>query len=288
MSQIVVAQRMWQRRDTAANWTTANPVLAAGEIGVELGGTPEDTQFKIGTGSHPWNALPYFAGGGDGGDGPVEMRATATHIQWREVGESTWHDLVPLSDLEGPPGDDGGPGPPALWIGDTAPVSTSLLWLDTSVDELKFHNGETWQTLVVGAKGDPGPPGASSGQFLFGAGDRIRPLPTGEKGLVAVTFSGTIEAMRLTIVTSDGEPGDIDVDIRRCSFADFGPGRPGPGDSIAGGSRPAVVAGLKAEDADLAGWDTSFADGDVFVPVVLGRSSNVTHFALALRTEKDT
>lgn len=64
MSQIVVAQRMWQRRDTAANWTAANPVLAAGEIGVELGATPEGTQFKIGDGVTPWNALPYFSGGG--------------------------------------------------------------------------------------------------------------------------------------------------------------------------------------------------------------------------------
>jgi hypothetical protein len=43
------------RRDTAANWTSVNPILAQGEIGVET-----DTQkFKIGTGSTYWNALVY-------------------------------------------------------------------------------------------------------------------------------------------------------------------------------------------------------------------------------------
>ena len=63
MTQVVVAQRMWQRRDTAAAWTSKNPVLAAGEIGVELGATPADTKFKIGDGATPWNDLSYFSGG---------------------------------------------------------------------------------------------------------------------------------------------------------------------------------------------------------------------------------
>ncbi len=73
MSQtIVVAQRMWQRRDTAANWTSKNPVLAAGEIGVELPeGESTRAQFKIGTGSLPWNDLPYAGGiGGNTDDLP--------------------------------------------------------------------------------------------------------------------------------------------------------------------------------------------------------------------------
>lgn len=67
MAQVVVAQRMWQRRDNAANWTSKNPVLAAGEIGVELGATPAATKIKIGDGTTPWAGLPYYAGGGGGG-----------------------------------------------------------------------------------------------------------------------------------------------------------------------------------------------------------------------------
>ena len=47
---------MQQRRGTASQWTTANPVLAAGEIGFET----DTNKFKIGDGSSAWTALPYF------------------------------------------------------------------------------------------------------------------------------------------------------------------------------------------------------------------------------------
>ena len=47
---------MQQRRGTAAQWTAANPVLAAGEIGFET----DTNQFKIGDGVNLWAALSYF------------------------------------------------------------------------------------------------------------------------------------------------------------------------------------------------------------------------------------
>jgi hypothetical protein len=43
------------RRDTSTNWTSNNPLLADGEMGIET-----DTQlFKIGTGLSVWTLLPY-------------------------------------------------------------------------------------------------------------------------------------------------------------------------------------------------------------------------------------
>lgn len=43
------------RRDTAANWTSANPTLAAGEVGLET-----DTRLmKAGNGSTAWTSLAY-------------------------------------------------------------------------------------------------------------------------------------------------------------------------------------------------------------------------------------
>jgi len=51
-----MATRMQQRRGTASQWTTANPVLAAGEIGFET----DTSKFKIGDGSSAWSTLPYF------------------------------------------------------------------------------------------------------------------------------------------------------------------------------------------------------------------------------------
>ena len=47
-----------QRRDTAANWTSQNPTLKAGEIGYET-----DTGYiKVGDGSTAWTALAYIHG----------------------------------------------------------------------------------------------------------------------------------------------------------------------------------------------------------------------------------
>lgn len=54
------------RRDLAANWTAANPTLAAGEIGVET----DTLKFKIGNGTTPWNSLAYQKGS-DGVDAPT-------------------------------------------------------------------------------------------------------------------------------------------------------------------------------------------------------------------------
>ena len=48
---------MQQRRGTAAQWTAANPVLAAGEIGFET----DTSRFKMGNGTSTWSVLTYFA-----------------------------------------------------------------------------------------------------------------------------------------------------------------------------------------------------------------------------------
>ena len=50
--------RMIQRRDTAANWSSANPVLEAGEFGYDT----TNKTIKIGDGSTRWNALTAITG----------------------------------------------------------------------------------------------------------------------------------------------------------------------------------------------------------------------------------
>ena len=52
------------RRDTAATWTEANPVLAQGEPGFEH----NTGRLKIGDGVTAWNSLAYSGGGSGGGD----------------------------------------------------------------------------------------------------------------------------------------------------------------------------------------------------------------------------
>jgi len=51
-----MATRMQQRRGTAADWQSANTLLAQGEIGYET----DTNKFKIGDGVTAWNSLGYF------------------------------------------------------------------------------------------------------------------------------------------------------------------------------------------------------------------------------------
>jgi hypothetical protein len=58
------------RRGANTEWASANPTLAAGELGLETG----TALFKIGNGTTPWNSLPYGgltgANGTNGAQGP--------------------------------------------------------------------------------------------------------------------------------------------------------------------------------------------------------------------------
>ena len=68
------------RNDTAANWTSANPTLAVGEMGIET----DTDKFKIGDGATAWTSLGYGglvgpagAAGADGADSTVPGPAGA-------------------------------------------------------------------------------------------------------------------------------------------------------------------------------------------------------------------
>jgi len=47
------------KRGLSVSWETQNPILAAGEAGVEI----DTGQLKVGDGSTPWNSLPYTGTG---------------------------------------------------------------------------------------------------------------------------------------------------------------------------------------------------------------------------------
>lgn len=55
--------RIQLRRDTATNWTSNNPTLAEGEIGIEL----DTSKLKVGNGTTAWNDLDYISGSGGSG-----------------------------------------------------------------------------------------------------------------------------------------------------------------------------------------------------------------------------
>lgn len=50
-----MATQIQLRNDTAANWTSSNPILATGEMGIET----DTAAYKIGDGSTAWASLAY-------------------------------------------------------------------------------------------------------------------------------------------------------------------------------------------------------------------------------------
>ena len=56
MTATTIRVQMAQRKDTAAGWTAANPILLLGELGYET----DTKKFKIGDGTTNWNSLTYL------------------------------------------------------------------------------------------------------------------------------------------------------------------------------------------------------------------------------------
>ena len=73
----MTATKIQVRRDSSTNWTTANPVLSAGELGLD----ETVMKFKMGDGSTAWNLLSYY------GDRTVQP-STPRHGQiWVDTNE---------------------------------------------------------------------------------------------------------------------------------------------------------------------------------------------------------
>lgn len=80
-----MAQQIIHRVDTAANWTSLNPVLALGELCYEVDSVT-GKRAKLGDGTSAWNDLEYTAAGAgadgdpgaDGEDGVTVVLITAT------------------------------------------------------------------------------------------------------------------------------------------------------------------------------------------------------------------
>jgi hypothetical protein len=68
------------RRDTAANWTSANPTLSGGEVGIET----DTLKMKLGNGSTAWNSLSYYAVPSidDVGDVTITSASSGQFLKW--------------------------------------------------------------------------------------------------------------------------------------------------------------------------------------------------------------
>ena len=74
------------RNDTASNWSTENPVLGKGELGIEI----DTAKFKIGDGATAWGSLDYAGTvvAGSATNGHITIDGTDTTVYTLPVGAS--------------------------------------------------------------------------------------------------------------------------------------------------------------------------------------------------------
>lgn len=83
------------RRDTAANWSSVNPILLDGELGIES----NTDLFKLGDGVTAWNALPYGGLQGQAGVASTTVVGATTVINPNQNPSVTDADAGPNADL---------------------------------------------------------------------------------------------------------------------------------------------------------------------------------------------
>ena len=165
-----------------------------------------------------WAAIDELkaGGGASGKDGrEVELQNNGTAIQWRYVGDSSWTDLVQLSEITGPQGPKGntgetgpqgemGPQGPAGETGPQGPVGPA------GKDGAQGPKGDTGEIGPQGPKGDTG----ATPNIQIGT---VQTLDPGQQATASMT--GTPENPLLNLGIPQGDKGDPGEDAESGSSA---------------------------------------------------------------------
>jgi len=142
------------RRDTAANWTSNNPVLEAGQLGLET----DTLKIKFGDGTTAWNSLSYAGGSGSGvtdgdkGDITVSSSGATWTIDNGAVSYAKMQDVSAASKLIGRGSASGSGDPQEITIG------TNLTMSGTTLSAAGSISGSTGSTdnAIIRADGTGG------------------------------------------------------------------------------------------------------------------------------------
>ena len=206
------------RRDTLINWVSSNPVLANGEMGINL----DTYQYKLGDGTKTWNQLPYAGiAGPTGSPGPSISSSTGATGVTGPTGPTG---------MTGPTGvsSTGGTGPVRLgFTGSTGPTGAQATGPAGQTGTLG-PTGYTGAMGTTGATGPTGQAGAAGSRGATGpAGDitgATGSSATGPTGPAGSGGGGTITSgyIRIGCVGSAFQPANLDVSGFSSSIGTWG------------------------------------------------------------------
>jgi len=131
-----MATRMQQRRGTAAEWTSADPVLAAGEIGYET----DTGRFKFGDGVTSWSAIEYYSSADSLIDGAPELLDTLNELAAALGDDENFASTVTAAlDLR----IKGYAKTSTDWANDTDPVFPLSILIETDTGKFKVNSSNT-------------------------------------------------------------------------------------------------------------------------------------------------
>jgi len=122
-----MADKIQLRRDTAANWASANPVLAIGEIGILIDDNNKPLKLKLGDGVTAWSSLSYWISAYSSVDDDNDLGYYATEadlIAAHETGTAGQYATIGETDT--------------IWMWSVS----SEAWVDTGL------SGGDWATMV--------------------------------------------------------------------------------------------------------------------------------------------
>lgn len=139
----------------------------------------------------------------------IELQKSGNYIQWRYKGDTTWTNLVALSDITGPPGTpgkDGADGTPGENGADgiTPTIGDNGNWYIGDVDTGKPSRGETGDSGAPGADGEPGEDGRG-----------ITSVTITADGHLNINYSDETDADVGKVVGEDGLDGISGVPVRQ-------------------------------------------------------------------------
>ncbi len=169
------------RRGNTATWSSVNPVLAEGEVGLNV----DLNQFKIGDGTQTWSSLPYVnIDGPTGSTGPAGTAGSTG-----PTGPAGTIGNTGPTGTQGPTGPgvgDTGPTGPAGAAGSTGPTGVAGTAGGTGPTGPAGTAGSTGPTGVAGTAGSTGPTGSAGTAGGTGptgpAGTAGSTGPTGTQG----------------------------------------------------------------------------------------------------------